>query len=215
MEFPLLEDLSPAERQAVNTSARRRRFARREVVFHQGDPADTIHLVVKGRFAVRATTPLGDTAMFAVIGPGGFFGELALVRSSYVRTATVVALEDAETRSLHRSDFARLQRDHPSVAGVLLSALAAQVTRLSGHLVEALYVPAEKRLLNRLVELHGVYLNGDGRSTIPLTQEDLAELAGTSRATVNRVLRDQQRRGVLELQRGKTIILDSSRLAAR
>lgn len=207
MEFQLLDGLSAAERQAVQASARRRRFARREVVFHHGDPADAIHLVVSGRFSIRAMTPLGDTVMFAVVGPGQFFGELGLMGERATRTATVAALEAAETRSLHRSDFNRLQREHPAVAGVLLNALTAQVDRLSRHLVEALYVPAEKRLLNRLQELRDLYTDESGDCTIPLTQEDLAELAGTSRATVNRVLRDQQRRGALELRRGKTVIL--------
>ena len=212
MEFPLLETLSPAEQQAVLATARRRRFERREVVFHEGDPADTIHLVRSGRFAVFSGTSLGDTAMLTVLGPGEFFGELGLVQREAVRTATVSALEDAETRSIHRTDFARLQREHPAVANVLIDALAVQVARLSRHLVEALYVPADRRLLNRLGELAAIYRNGAGATTIPLTQEDLAELAGTSRATVNRVLRDQERRGVIELRRGRTVVLDAARL---
>jgi CRP-like cAMP-binding protein len=214
MEFPLLETLSSAEKQAVLATARRRRFGRREVVFHEGDPADTIHLVRNGRFAVLSGTPLGDTAMLTVIGPGQFFGELGLVQPGAVRTATVMALEDAETRSIHQTDFARLQREHPAVVGVLMNALAVQVARLSRHLVEALYVPADRRLLIRLGELATVYRDGAGPTTIPLTQEDLAELAGTSRATVNRVLRDQERRGVIELRRGRTVILDPARLPA-
>jgi CRP/FNR family transcriptional regulator, cyclic AMP receptor protein len=214
MESPLLDTLSPAEQQAVLATARRRRFGRREVVFHEGDPADTIHLVRNGRFAVFSTTSLGDTAMLAVLGSGEFFGELGLVRQEAVRTATVVALEDAETRSIHRTDFARLQREHPAIGNVLIAALAVQVARLSRHLVEALYVPADRRLLNRLAELGAIYRDGVGPTTIPLTQEDLAELAGTSRATVNRVLRDQERLGVIELQRGRTVILDPARLPA-
>ena len=212
MGFTLLADLSPAEQEALQAAARRRRFARREVVFHQGDPADALHLIAKGRFGVRATTPLGDSAMFAVLGPGEFFGELGLLRSEPIRTATVVALEQAETRALHRADLARLEREHPAIVDVLLGASAAQVVRLSRCLVEALYVPADRRLLRRLGELAAVYRRGPEAPTIPLTQEDLAELAGTSRATVNRVLREQQRRGVLALRRGRTVVLEPDRL---
>ena len=79
-------------------------------------------------------------------------------------------------------------------------------------LVEALYVPAEKRVLRRLVELAELY---DGRDEIPLTQEELAELAGTSRATVNAVLRREEARGAVELLRARLRVTDRDKLARR
>ena len=63
-----------------------------EVVFHEADPADTVHLVVEGRFAARRSTPAGDTVTFSILGPGDTFGELALLGSQSRRTSTVVAL---------------------------------------------------------------------------------------------------------------------------
>lgn len=80
-------------------------------------------------------------------------------------------------------------------------------------LLEALYVPAERRVLRRLVELSSVY--GDADAAIPLTQEQLAEIGGTSRATVNRVLREEQERGTVELRRGRIVVADLDALAAR
>ena len=91
--------------QRVLSIARRRTFARGEVVFHHDDPADTVHLIVSGRFAVRVRTPLGDTAILTVLGPGELFGEVALLGPEQRRTATVEALEAAETRSIFRDDF--------------------------------------------------------------------------------------------------------------
>jgi CRP-like cAMP-binding protein len=87
------------------------------------------------------------------------------------------------------------------------------VRRLDDLLLEALYIPVERRVLRRLVELGGTYAGRDGE--IPLTQEQLAELAGTSRATVNRVLRDEQRRGTVELRRGRTIVTKPEEVARR
>ena len=81
--------------------------------------------------------------------------------------------------------------------------------RLSELLVEAHYEPADTRVLRRVAELAG-----DG-GTVPLTQEEISNLAGTSRATVNRVLRDAQDRGEIELRRGRITVLDGERLAAR
>jgi hypothetical protein len=85
---------------------------------------------------------------------------------------------------------------------VLLAFLAAEVRRQNELLLEALYVPVERRVLRRLVGLRARYGRDDGE--IPLTQEQLAELAGTSRATVNNVLRKEQERGTVELRRGRS-----------
>jgi CRP-like cAMP-binding protein len=98
---------------------------------------------------------------------------------------------------------------------VLIAILAAEVRRLSQHLVEALYVSADKRVLRRLVEMTAIFGHGDSAAVVPLTQEDLAGLAGTSRATVNRVLREEEARGTLELGRGRTTVLNADELARR
>jgi CRP-like cAMP-binding protein len=212
MDWPLLAGVPEEEVQLVLSIARRRKFGRGEVVFHQEDPADTLHLIAKGRFVARVTTPLGDTAILSVLGPGEMFGELALLGGEEARrSATVAALEPAETRSVHRIDFERLRARNPQTAGVLIAILAGQVERLSKHLVEALYVPADKRVVRRLVEVAELF--GDG--VVPLTQEDLAGLAGTSRATVNRVLREEEERGTVKLGRGRTTVLDTEALARR
>jgi CRP-like cAMP-binding protein len=221
MRWPLLEGVPEPDVQRVISIARRRRFGRGEVVFHQDDPADTLHLVAKGRFAVRVSTQLGDTAILRVMGPGEMFGELSLLGDEESRrSATVAALEPGETLSVHQLDFDRLRRTHPETANVMIAILAGQVQRLSRHLLEALYVSADKRVLRRLVELAEIYgIEEDGTQTepvvVPLTQDDLAGLAGTSRATVNRVLREQEERGSLKLGRGRTTISDVKALAAR
>jgi CRP-like cAMP-binding protein len=210
MEAPILAGLGEEDRRELLQRARRRTFARREVVFHRHDPADTLHLIVRGRFAVRVATPYGDAVVLAVLGPGELFGELGLLSPDARRSASVTALEPAETRAIHKLDFEALGRAHPELWRLLTTALAARVRRLSDLLVEALYVPAEQRVLRRLHELAP-----EGAGAVPLTQEELATLAGTSRATVNRVLRDAERRGEVELRRGRTVLLDPEALLRR
>jgi CRP-like cAMP-binding protein len=211
MRWALLDDVPEEDVRRLLSVARRRKFDRGEVVFHEQDPADTLHLIIKGRFVVRSQTPLGDRAILAVLGPGEMFGELSLLSEDARRSATVVAVEAGETHCVHRLDFDGLRRSHPETAQVLISILAGQVRRLSRHLLEALYVPADKRVLRRLVEVAALYPDG----VVPLTQEDLASLAGTSRATVNRVLREAEERGSLKLGRGRTTVLDSAELERR
>ena len=203
MEWRLLADVPPDELRQVLAIARRRTFDRSEVVFHDGDPADCLHLVVSGRFGVRVAAPHGDRVLLSVLGPGDAFGELALIAPER-RAATVSALEDGETWAVFRDDFAELRRRHPGVDRVLIALLAEQVRRADGRIVEAHHVDADTRVRRRLRELSTLYPGG----TIPLTQEEIAEMAGTSRATVNRVLREEEQRGTIELGRGRTIVRD-------
>jgi CRP-like cAMP-binding protein len=215
MRWQVLEGVPEGDVQQLLSIARRRVFRRGEVVFHVHDPADTLHLIVSGRFAVRVQTAVGDVAILTVLGPGDMFGELALIGGESRRTATVEALEAGETRSIHRPDFERLRAQHPSVTEVLVAILSAGMRRLSQHLLEALYVPADKRVLRRLGELADGYAPGAAEAVIPLRQEDLASIAGTSRATVNRVLREEESRGSVRLERGRTIVCDRAALERR
>jgi CRP/FNR family cyclic AMP-dependent transcriptional regulator len=146
-----------------------------------------------------------------VLGPGQSFGELALLLPDARRSATVEALEAGETRSVFRDDFASLQREHPGVKDVLLRLMAEQLRRATDRLVEAHYVDAETRVRRRLVELASTYDGG----VVPLTQEDIAAMAGTSRATVNRVLREEAKRAVVALARGRTTVLELDSLRSR
>ncbi len=211
MEWPLLADLPAADVLELLSNARRRTFARGEVVFHREDPADSLHLVVRGRFGARVLTPLGDGVLVDVLGPGQSFGELALLLPDSRRSATVEALEAGETRSVFRDDFAALQREHSGVKDVLLRLLAEQLRRSTDRVVEAHYVDAETRVRRRLVDLAGTY--GDG--IVPLNQEDIAAMAGTSRATVNRVLREEASLGSVALARGRTTVVDLTALESR
>jgi CRP-like cAMP-binding protein len=216
VEWRLFEGVPGEEVRELLKVARRRRFARNEVVFHRDDPADSLHLIEQGRFALRVMTPVGNVATIAVRGPGESFGEMALVASGGRRSATVAALEEAETFAVYQGDFERLRGRYPNVNEVLLRFLVSEVRMLNERLLEALYVPVERRVRRRLLELAELYPpGGDGGVVVPLTQEILAELAGTSRETVNKVLRAEQERGVLELLRGKTRLLDLEGLRRR
>lgn len=216
MEWTLLEGLPPEDVRRVLAIARRRTFRKGEVVFHRDDLAESLHLIVKGRFAARITTPLGETAMLDVLGPGEAFGELALLSPGARRSATVEALDEGETLSVFRDDFALLQADHPGVKDVLLRLLAEQLTRASDRIVEAHYTDADTRVRRRLRDLAVRQQGGGaGHVGVSMTQEHLAEMAGTSRATVNRVLREEERRGTVRLTRGCTTVLDLEQLSRR
>jgi CRP/FNR family transcriptional regulator, cyclic AMP receptor protein len=192
----------------LRLAGRRRKFSRGEVVFHEGDPGDSLHRVTSGRFAARVTTPLGDIATFTVHGPGEVFGLLAVLHPDARRTASVVALQQSETFAIPKSAFVRLKSAYPGVAAAVELLLVEMLTGSSNRLVEALYTPVHLRVRARLRDLARIYGAGDAAPvTIPLSQEDLAGLAGTTRETVNRVLQDEQERGTVTLARRRITIM--------
>jgi CRP-like cAMP-binding protein len=209
VEWRLLSGVSADDVRRLVAVARRQTYRRGQVVFHDEDAADALHLVVEGHFAVRITLPTGESVLLAIIGPGDAFGELALV-SGGSRGATVQAFSDGETLSLHRDAFEALRRARPQVDRSLAEILAERLRRVNDLLKEAHYVDADVRVRRRLVELGEAF---DG--TVPLTQEEIAQTAGTSRATVNRVLREEEAAGAVELGRGRTTITDAAALRAR
>jgi CRP-like cAMP-binding protein len=210
-DWEVLSGLPPVDRDRIIKAGRRRRYARGETIFHAGDPGDALHLIASGRVAVRVLTPNGEQAILAVLGPGKVFGELALLLDDGHRTASITALEACETIVLHRAQFDQLRARYPAVDRFLLAALSAQVARLSEHLLEMLFVPARARILRRLLVLAKEFDGG----VVHITQEDLALMSGTTRSTVNEVLREAEQAGSIRLGRGRVEVLDRARLARR
>lgn len=214
MDWPLLRPLDEDDRRRVLAAASRHRYRRGEAIFREGDPGDSLHLLDKGHVAVQMTTPVGDVLTLAVLGPGEMFGELAALSAQSHRSATIRSLDRTETLVVSGEAFAELRHDHPSLNELLLELASARIPRLSGQIVEALFVRADKRVLRRvlaLAELHGGGLAG---TAIPVRQDDVAELAGTTRPTVNRALKEAEAGGAVALGRGRITVLDPDRLAA-
>ncbi len=214
MRWRLLEGLTDEEAREVVAAAVRRTFDRREVLFHEGDPGDSLLMIGSGRAIVRVTTPLGDPAVLDLLGPGDVVGEMALIGEPR-RSATAIALERVEAMSIDRASFDGLRQRHPSVGRALELILAERLRRTSAQLMEALYIKADVRVLRRLVRLSEFYGNGDGNVVIPLNQEEIAGLAGTTRVTVNKVLQAEVERGSVALGRGRITVLDAEQLARR
>ena len=217
MEWPLLASLSDVEREQVLKAARRRVFARGEIVFHEGDPSDSLHLVASGRLAVRSSTEGGDTITLNILSPGSYFGELSLLRDGgpRLRSATVLALEAAETLSLSAKAFRELCGTHPQVEQLVSTLLAQRVEELSDRLLEALYVGMDRRVYRRLLELSDIYAPGSEAATIPLTQTNLADLVGGSRPSVNQVLQKLAAQNIVSLTRGSIEVRDLPSLKRR
>jgi CRP-like cAMP-binding protein len=209
MEPPILDALDDVTRRHLRDAAKRRRFRRGEVVFHAGDAANSMHLLVDGHVSVQVTTGSGDTAIFTVLGPGSSFGEMALLAGDEERSATVTALDPVETLVLARSEFLRLRATQPGMDRFLVDMLAGYIRRQDARLVEALYVPVDKRVLRRVVAMSRLFGDGSPGTVIPLTQDVIAGMAGTTRPTANQALRMAESKGLITLGRAQLTVVDA------
>ncbi len=185
----------------------RRRFARDEVVFHEGELGDTLHVIDKGRVVVEVTTAAGDVAALSVRGPGDVIGELAIFGAGR-RTARVTALEPTETLALTTEILDALRADDPRVDRFMLELLAGKLAETTSQLMEVLFVAVEQRVLRVLDRLATAFDNGEPTVVVRVRQEDIAAMAGTRRQTANRPLKAAEEKGVLRVGRGRIEILD-------
>ena len=219
----LLEPLRDDDREAFLAVARPRTFARNEVLCHEGDPADSLHLVEQGHLAVHAGLASGATATFTVLSTGDYFGELALLRADHRRTATVTALEPSRTLAVAATAFDALCRRSPGIERIVSALLADRIDILSRRLLETMYESVDRRVYRRLVELARSYGGSDGGSdggsggtaTIPLSQTQLANLVGATRPSVNQVLQRLAEVHVVGLSRSRIEVLDLAALERR
>jgi CRP-like cAMP-binding protein len=198
----------------LRAACRRRRYARGDTIFHEGDPAGAFHLLDVGRVAVRLTTSLGDDTIVDVLRPGDTFGEQALIDRGTDRSASVTALEKVETLTVDAAGFDRLFEGSTAASRFLLLVLSNRLRATSHQLLEARYLTAERRLHRCLVRLAEVFGAGDG-GTIPLTQTDIASMTGVTRSTANRLLRRAEQEGAIAISRGRIAVRDAAALDRR
>ncbi len=198
----------------LRAACRRRRYARNEVIFHEGDPAGALHLIDSGHVAIRLTTLLGDVAIVDVLQEGDCFGERVLVHGDGERSATAVALGGVETLTLDPASFERLSEGRPATSRFLMLVLSERLSATNQQLLEARYASAEQRLYRCLYRLAGQFDAFDG-DPIPLTQSDIASMTGTTRSTANRLLRQAERDGMITTGRGRIHVADAEVLRRR
>jgi len=208
-ELPLLATLSEPDRIAIAAKMRARHYARDEVIFHRDDPAGHLFVIVAGTVKISAPDEAGHEALLALQRGGEAFGDLALFDDS-PRSATVTALTDTLLLALPREEFlAVLERDPRSMRG-MLALLAKLVRRSTGRVEDLVFLDVPSRVAKCLLDLSEV--SADSGRTISLTQEDLASFVGATRVSVNRVLADLEKRGIITVGRKHVELRDAEAL---
>jgi CRP/FNR family transcriptional regulator, cyclic AMP receptor protein len=194
-----------------------RRFRRNEVIFHQGDPGNALHVVTDGAVKIVLPSPEGEEAIIATMRRGDFFGELALLDGA-PHSATATAVESTETLALPRAAFLELLEQDGGLRMALLTGLTAELRRLTGHVEELHFLDLAGRLAMRLVRLaraDAPSSQTDVRLDWPYTQSDLASMIGGTRQSVNRLLSELVDDGLLSIESDSLVITDLDALARR
>ena len=209
----MLQSLPDSDAKVLLRAGKTNTYARRDVLVQEGDVADSFHIVLDGHAAVQVTTPAGESAIVNILGPDSHFGEVSLLgRADPERTASIVDLETVRTLSIPATVLLDLRERNPRLEQLVTTILARRVDELSAQLVEAMYDSLERRIVRRLAALAVTYRTSSPEVTIPLTQDELSQLVGGARPSVNQVLRRLADEGLLEVRRGRIIVHDVSRL---
>ena len=213
----LFAHCEPAGLHVLAAAMVRRRFRRNEVIFHQGDPGDALHIVASGAVKIILPSPEGDEAIIATLQTGDFFGELALLDGA-PHSASATAVEPVETMSLARVPFQNLIEADRGLRTALLSGLAAELRRLTSQVEELHFLDLAGRLAMRLVRLardRDPSANGEVHLDWPFTQSDLASMIGGTRQSVNKLLSQLVQDGLLLIEHDTLVIHDLQALEER
>lgn len=186
-------------------------------LFTEGEPGDRLYFVLDGKIKLTHASGDGRESLLMVLGPGDMFGELSLFDPG-PRTSTAVAVTDATVAALGHDDLQPWLRSHPDVAEILLRALAHRLRRNSETMADLVFADVPGRVAKALLDLGEKFGTESAAGLLvhhDLTQEELAQLVGASRETVNKALADFASRGWIRLETRSVEILDHERLARR
>ncbi len=206
-----VDSLDPTDRERVLKAMHSTQFKKNQVVFHQGDQGQTLHIVNRGHFIVHSTSQSGDRTALVVLGPGDVFGEMAVLSTESTRTATVTAIDKASSLALDRSAVDELRRTSVNIDRLLLEILTSTVQRLTTRQMELTALTAPERVIRRVCELLDAYPAG----TIRLHQGEIAALCNTTRATVNATLGELKADGLMVQEGRSIVVLDADELRKR
>lgn len=208
--LPLFAKLSDPELDELGSRMRQKQFKRGDTIFRKDDRGTHLYVVLEGAVKIALPGEFGQEALVAIARAGEYFGELALLDRS-PRSATVVALEDTQAALLAADDFLAFLESHPLAVRTVLEALARTVRRLSDRVEDLIFLDVPSRVAKYLLDL--AQHNGGADKELNLTQDELAAFTGASRVSVNRVLGDLERRGLITIRRRRIAILDADSLA--
>lgn len=208
---PLFADLPEEALGAIAPVMREKRYNKGAVIVLRDEPGDALFVVTSGAVKVVLGAEDGREVILAVLGPGDFFGEMAVLDDER-RSAHVIAMGEAELLVLRRDDFHAQLRSNPDLALALLREVSRRLRRANEQIARLVLLDVNGRVASLLLNLAD---QEDGqRITRRLTHHTIAQMIGTSRETVSRTLRHLEQRGVISVTRKEILLRDRATLVA-
>jgi CRP/FNR family cyclic AMP-dependent transcriptional regulator len=205
---PLFAGLGAESINTIATLCHALRLSPGEMLFQKGDSGNELFGIRRGRIRIEINSATGTQIALNLLGAGDIFGEIA-VFDGQARTADAIAEEASELFVLRRKDLMAYLEREPHVALKLIPLLCQRIRSVSERMEEAVLLPVEARLARRLCDLAA-----DFGSDVRISQEQLGAYVGAARETVNRQLQEWRQQGILEVGRGRVLVLNASRLKA-
>ena len=214
---PLFEALDEEGTKALRAGVTDVGLARGERLFDEGDAGDALYVVLDGKVKLTRTSADGRENLISLMGPGEMFGELSLF-DLRARTMSASAVTDVRLAALRHDDLRAWLTGRPDVAMHLLAALARRLRRTNEVMSDLVFTDVPGRVAKALLDLaerFGVQQEDGLQVSHDLTQEELAQLVGASRETVNKALADFVARGWIQLHPKSVLLIDAERLRKR
>lgn len=205
---PIFSGLGTESINKIAALCHTRRVAAGEIVFQEGDIGDALFGIRRGQIRIETGTAGGGRLTLNFLGAGDVFGEIAAL-DGQTRTADAMASEASELFVVRRNDFLTYLESEPQVAVKLIELLCQRIRWASDRFAESVLQPLQVRLARRLCALAA-----DFGSEVHISQEQLGIYVGAARESVNRQLQQWRQQGILEIRRGRILLLNASRLKA-
>ena len=185
---PIFSDLAPADLEAIASHARVRTVPKNTIIMTEGDPGDSLYVILSGRVKVYLSDEHGREIVLNVQGPGEYLGELALMDAG-TRSASVMTLEQSQFSIISKEDFQGCLSRNPAIALSLLQAMARRIRALT-ETVRNLALHDVYERVSILLRTMATTCGGELRIEHKLTYQEIANLVGASREMVGRIMRD-------------------------
>ncbi|WP_344806404.1 Crp/Fnr family transcriptional regulator [Microlunatus ginsengisoli] len=206
--------LGAGELAELGAACRSRSYRRGQFLWYQGDSGDYLAVVAEGQVKVTATTVRGDEMVLATLTPYAEVGQLAVIDQG-PRSASVVALAPSTAILVSRPQLLELMQHSPELLDALLVSMGRLVRQVTDRATDLVYLDLGARLAKLLLQHDRERPGGRHEVELGLTQTELAQMVGGSRAAVNRVLQDFAGRGLIQLDARAIVIRDRDGLARR
>lgn len=207
--LPLFSQLTSSEQMELSSMVYVNTYEPGEFIFQKGEPGRALYIILSGMVRISLTSQSRGEAVLAIVGRGEFLGELSFL-DGQIRDATAVALDTTETLVLNRDDFLPFIEKHPGVALEILSVLSGRIRKANNLISDCHFLDVRSRVAKKLLELadiFGHHVAGGTEIDFRLNQQDLADMVGTTRESVNRALSVLAGSGVITMDRQKIIVL--------